>query len=176
MDRDDRKRKIRAFQDAEARERAVSTPRDPRSDVVYPGIGSRVASLLVLPSFEATEVWDVRASRAGTADLAVYVSRSATPREPPPATVVGYDRLDSSRVDIAALIARLSSISLPLAVRSAPAAALGELDGTGYELAIDGHLCGARFAWHHHGPTAWRPMIDIAEELLATFRSLAPVQ
>jgi hypothetical protein len=70
--RDDRKRMVREWQDAQARDLALSSPRDPRAVLSYPSLGARLIGLLVIPSFEAIEAWDVHASAPGSSDLAVY--------------------------------------------------------------------------------------------------------
>jgi hypothetical protein len=99
------RREVRSWQKAQRRARALTTPRHFRDDICLPGIGSLVVRIAVLPSFERTEVWEIR--RAPDASEArLFVARSA---EPGDRHVVGYAAVAVGHADLERAIGALRS-------------------------------------------------------------------
>jgi hypothetical protein len=144
-----------------------------------------VMRMIVLPSFQAAEKWEVCCDNSGDsgekyfaaltrwereADMEKFrtpVERLKHPRELAPTfTILRFD-LNAHRAGY--WLERFSALSVtPLPKESS----IG-LDGTSFELEF-GHVLfsGSRFLWWNDGPPAWRELTEGVRELLQELRSL----
>jgi hypothetical protein len=165
-------RKAREYQKqhdlAAAWELARTNPRGIADDVCLPGIGLRRLQPVVAPSFSPGYSWDVRALGS-----VWRLFRSEIIDEPydEPIRLRGYTELEASGEELQGFVVRLRSLSLAIAP---PAEDMGGLDGTTYHLALCGDYGSeVRFRWWEKPPSNWRPVGEIAGEMIAHFMNSA---
>ena len=108
----DRKR-VRAWQEAQRRETALTTPRHFRESISLTGIGMRQLQLARVPSFERTEVWDLHRDPE-TQSLRLYTARSAGPDSD---HVVGCEEVDVESAILEDILRRSGTPILRLLVQ-----------------------------------------------------------
>ena len=141
--------------------RATFEPRSIYSDVHAHGIGLRKLQLIVFPSFEPAWAWDVR-HRQG--DWWLFRSQIVEGQ------LLGYDPIEIDPTILASFVARVTSLTLPIAPYRDD---VGGADGTTTRLAIFGGLSSeTRFQWWSEFPEHWRPLVEIANEMLNVFSKL----
>jgi hypothetical protein len=123
----------------------------------------RRLQLLFLPSFDEPLAFEIR--QAGD-EWRLFRSRVAETR---PTQLVGYDHISFESDKLAAFFARVCALSLPLAPYLNQAAGI---DGDMYHLAVFGDMYTEwRFQWWSESPPQWRPLVDLAHEMLSAFSS-----
>jgi hypothetical protein len=163
-----RKAELQHIRDAETRERAVSTPRYPHTDISYAGVGRLRYQVAWWPPFEAGVVFDVR-SPSFDEDLLLFRSSSISSNE---RLLVGYRNIPADQKALAAFLERLKDVSLPLLP---PVEPFGVADGTLLELAVGVAFSStARVAWcESYAPAPWAALEPLVQEMLRTFKALA---
>jgi len=159
-------RKARQFKqqqdDAAAWNRVIAEPRLAIQDVHAPGIGARRLQLIVCPSFEKGQAWEARQRED---EWSLF--RSELVADWPDVQLLGYDRLSIASAALASLFARVTSLTLPLTPHLND---MGGADGTLMQLAVFGDLHSEwRCQWWSEPPPAWRPLVEITEEMMAAF-------
>ena len=125
------------------------------------GIGRRRLQLIECPSFEASRVWEVRESETWR----LFQSRVVSPW--PSVKLVGYDEVQIESQLLPAYFARVTSLSLPLLPFRCNTSGC---DGTVYQLAVFGdEFSEWRFQWWSESPPQWKPLVEIANEMLTIF-------
>lgn len=126
------------------------------------GIGRCRLQLLVFPSFEEDQAWEVRERDRGW-----YLSRSQVAASWPAAQLVGYEEVSFPSEALASFYERIMALSLPLAPY---ATQMAGCDGTITQFAVFGDVFSEwRFQWWSEPPPQWRPLVAIAEEMLDAF-------
>jgi hypothetical protein len=145
--------------------------------------GISLCRLAVLPSFENSIAWDVRALPVTTEpselrlfrscwrlDMDQQVFRSPLERlkhARPYRPTVEVDSVPIDAAKFEGLISRLQAIPIPLAVAES---SIG-CDGTSYELSI-GHLfCHSRIVWWERLPHEWKAIEPVVEAMMTFFDS-----
>jgi hypothetical protein len=146
---------------------------------------SLVMRMLVLPSFEAAEKWEVCCDASKESQEKYFVAltrwervtdrekfitpveRLKHPREfAPTFTILRFD-LDADRAGH--WLERFEALSL---TPSPQEGSIG-LDGTSFEMEFgDSLFLASRFAWREDGPPAWRELTQACREMLQELRSL----
>jgi hypothetical protein len=148
--------------DEEAWRRVRDEPRLAIDDVCARGIGMRRLQLLCLPSRVQPSAFEVRQTGS---EWRLYGSRVA--ESWPAVRLIGYDLLPVDSETLAAFFSRITALSLPLVPILNHA---GGADGTVFQLAVFGDLYSEwRFQWWSDAPPQWRPLVEIAQEMLRTF-------
>jgi hypothetical protein len=143
-----------------------------------------VCRYLILPAFENPVSWDVVrvVARGAGAQTRLYrvcwrmdlderalsspVERLKHPRPFRPTVEVDWGPIDLPRVE--ALLARLGSIRLPLAVANARSGC----DGVSFEFRIGGAFCSAHIRWWCDMPDEWRELRPVVSELAELFEQV----
>jgi hypothetical protein len=159
-------RRTRAFtlrqQDAADWERVRTATRPAAADVYARGIGLRRLQLIVCPSFSESWAWEVRQRDR---EWWLFGSRVAAPW--PAVQLVGYVPLAADPAMLSGFFERAAGLSLPI---SPDLSGTGGLDGTVSQLAVFGDMFSeCRFQWWSQPPAQWRPLTDLAAEMLAAF-------
>jgi len=162
-------KKAREFQQQREREQAWERTRTEvrpvDAAVSGPGIGVRRLQLIVLPSLQKGQGWEVR-QQAETWSL--YRSEAVQKRLS--ATLVGYDLLTVDGAALKTLFQRVTTISLPLRPDLSQQAGA---DGTLTQMAVFGDLSTEwRVQWWSHSPPQWKPLADLAQEMIALFSTV----
>jgi hypothetical protein len=91
--------------------------------------------------------------------------------------LVGYQRLDTSGLDLIVLLERLETVRVPVHFSEwlSNDPVFGYLDGTRYELVTQGVSSTLRLSWAEEGPEAWHDLTTLARELICTFEGLRPL-
>lgn len=149
-------------EDLERHREAVSTPRDPRDDIHFAGVGVLLCQFVRMPSFTSAICFDIR--RAPGGELRLFVADGTAPGA---RSVVGYSPVDAQEDVLARCLERLASIAL----RAVPqTSTFGFADGTRIEVAVDTGLGGLRASWSEDAaPAGWEPLEALAKEMFATF-------
>lgn len=146
-------------------ERVRTEPRSVHADAHARGIGMRRLQLVVAPSFEPVVVWEVRQGREW------QLVRPRVVGTEPELLVVGHEVVPIESAALATYFERVAAINLPLRPDTGGCAGC---DGTTYELAVFGEgFSGWRFRWWTSWPEQWRPLVELAEEMLAVFTAAA---
>lgn len=145
-----------------------------------------VIRMLVLPSFEAAEKWEICCDASKESEEKYFVAltrwereadmekfrtpveRLKYPRELAPTfTILRFD-LDADRAGY--WLERFSTLS----VTPFPKESEVGCDGTSFEMEFgDSLFTGSRFLWWENGPPAWREFTGACREMLQELRSLA---
>jgi hypothetical protein len=148
--------------DAADWERVRTATRPAADDVCAAGIGVRRLQLIVCPSFGESRAWEVRQSDR---EWWLFGSRVAAPW--PAVQLVGYEPLAADPAVLSAFFERAAGLSLPIAP---DLGGMGGVDGTVSQLAVFGDMFSeCRFQWWSQPPAHWRPLADLAAEMLAAF-------
>ncbi len=143
-------------------ERVRTETRPAESDVCAHGIGLRRLQLIVCPSFEEPHAWEVRQR-----DLDWRLFESHVVSDWPPVQLIGYEPLVAETSTLKRLFESAAGLSLPISPDMSGSAGA---DGTVIQLALFGDLSSeCRFQWWSNPPEQWRPLTDLAGEMLATF-------
>ena len=131
-------------------------------DVSWRGLGSKLASIYELPSFETGFIWDIRPFNK---ELKVYVSSVDHSGRVGP----GYREL---AIEPAALKRMLTSLAGIRVVPWFPETPHAGLDGTSYSLEIVQGFARVTWSWWSEGPPEWRELACRIRELIAQFKQL----
>ncbi len=146
-------------------DRVHTEPRSLDDDARARGIGQRRLQLAVVPSFEPAAVWEVRQGQEW------QLIRLRVVGTDPEVLVVGHEIVPFASAALSAYFERVSAIYLPL---RPDAGGCGGADGTIYEFAVFGDgFSGWRFRWWSSWPEQWRPLVDLADEMLRAFAAAA---
>lgn len=146
--------------------RIRTEPRPATCDVHARGIGQLRMQLIVCPSFEDGMAWDVRQGPQGWCLFRPRVLGSW-----PQVQLIGYDTVPFASDRLADYFKRVTALSLPIAPDLSGCCGP---DGTTHQLAIFGDMYSSwRFQWWSKPPKQWRPMVEIASEMLAAFLAAA---
>ncbi|MBI2806969.1 MAG: hypothetical protein HYX68_18465 [Planctomycetes bacterium] len=147
----------------------TNQPRSALTNVIAPGIGRRCIQLILSPSFETGRAWEIREFRGEWRLFgSEIISDVGRPME-----LIGYSRLSIASAILESFTNRLLSISLPIATR---VEGMDGADGVIYQLATFGDFFSeARFQWWSYPPSAWRPLADIAAEMIKAFQAARPL-
>ena len=159
-------RRARAFAseqaDAADWERVRTEVRPAAADVHARGIGGRRLQLIVCPSFGEPRAWEVREGPGG---WGLFRSRVVAPW--PAVQLAGYDLVPIDPAALAGFYGRVVGLALPI---GPDLGGSGGADGTVTQLAVFGDSFAAcRFQWWSEPPAQWRPLADLAAEMLAVF-------
>jgi hypothetical protein len=159
-------KRARAFrlqqQDAANWANARSAQRSASDDVFARGIGVRRLQLIECPSFSDSRAWEVRQR-----DSEWWLFGSWVVEPWPAVELVGYEPLDADPAVLAEFFRRVTGLSLPIAPDLSD---MGGLDGTVIQLAVFGdNFSECRFQWWSQPPDHWKPLTDLAVEMIATF-------
>jgi hypothetical protein len=159
-------RKTREFMKSQEDEagwkRAASEPRLALSDVNARGIGLRRLQVIVCPSFEEGRCWEVRQR-----DDEWWLFRSEITSEGPEFQLVGYQQVPIAAGILSSFFARIVSLSLPI---TPYLNGMDGLDGDIFQLAVFGDMYSEwRLQWWSEPPPSWRPLAEIAEEMIEAF-------
>jgi hypothetical protein len=151
-------------EDDAAWRQVYNEPRLAIDDVHARGIGMRRLQLLCLPSFDEPMAFEIR--QAGD-EWRLF--RSRVVESWPTLRLVGYEEISMASNKLAALFARATSLSLPLAPYLN---GCGVIDGTTYHLAVFGDMSSEwRIQWWSESPPQWRPLVELVKEMLDLFTS-----
>jgi hypothetical protein len=152
---------------AEAWEHIHSVPRGLDEPVIAPDIGTLRMQLVVRTAFAGDWVWDVRAHDQ---DWLLFQPQVVGGRE---LRVIGYEALPFSSEKLAMFYRRVTSLTLPLA----PELDLSGRDGATTQLSVFGDMYSEwRFQWWNESYPPWRPLVSLAEEMVAEFRAVGPAR
>jgi len=141
-------------------ERILTQPREYHSDFHLRGLGWRRTQLVEIPCFDVGAVFDLRQSDD---DWRLYQSKFV----PETDQVIGYEQLAFDSGKLKGMFARVTSLTLPLIPFLN---GYGGADGEVYELAVFGDLYSEwRFRWWTDSPPQWKPLVDLATEMLEAF-------
>jgi hypothetical protein len=147
-------------------ERVRTEQRSAYRDVFARGIGLLRIQLIECPSFGEGQAWEVRDGPEG---WLLYHPRVVSSW--PEVQLVGYDKVEFSSDRLESFFGRIVELTLPIAPDLSNCAGC---DGTSYQLAVFGGLFSSwRFKWWSTPPENWRPLIDIAAEMLGAFSAAA---
>ncbi len=142
-------------------------PRPATSDVRVPSVGVLRLQLIVCPPFEEGHAWDVRQTGPG---WRLYRSRVVAPQEP--VLLLGYNLVSCESERLESYFRRAAAINLPLVPE--PPGIFG-FDGTTYQLAIfSGFVSDCRFKWWVQPPETWKPLGELAADMLTAFTERPP--
>ena len=130
-------------------------------DVHARGIGQRRLQLIECPSFGHGQAWEVRQS----VDWCLYRSKVVGSR--PEVRLVGYDAIAIESDLLSSFFNRAVSLSLPIAPFLSDR---GGADGDITQIAIFGGFSESRFQWWNDSPPEWKPLVDLAAEMLDVFK------
>jgi hypothetical protein len=152
------------MRDADARARALATPRHFDTPIAYPGVGLILFQLAFVPSFGAPILWEIR-ERGGS--LAAFRSIGVAPGSP---NVIGHDVLAVPEDRLRTAVARLNGLSFSV---SPSTPTVGIADADVYIATIH---CGFetyfRLSWcADHAPAAWSPAVEALLLLRTEFES-----
>ncbi len=161
-----RRQQVREWQEVRQKEEALSTPRHFRNSIALTGIGSRELLIATLPSFERTQIWEVRRDPASRS-LRLY---SAISDQPDSEWVLGYQTVDVASAILDDLLTRFRSARLPL---DAPAEEESAgADGTFVEVGLFGITSTCFFRWCQGlAPSQWADLAVLTEKALELFRA-----
>ena len=149
----------------QARERAKTEARTPQANLSGPGIGIRRLQLVVLPSFQKGRAWEIREQAE-----AWTLYRSEAIQKGLSATLVGYEPVAVDGDTLKAVFQRVTTLSLPLKPDLSQHAGA---DGTLTQIAVFGDLYTEwRVQWWSRSPSQWKPLADLAEEMIALFSAV----
>lgn len=161
-------RKAREFilqqQDDADWQRVRSETRAAICDVRARGIGHRRLQLIVCPSFEDGQAWEIRQQ----VEWRLFRSEVVDPW--PNVQLIGYDPISIDPALLSSFFKRAVSLSLPIAPFLND---MEGLDGEITQIAIFGGFSECRFQWWSESPPEWKPLVDLTAEMLKTFESAA---
>lgn len=154
----------------DAWKQANTIPRRVEDDAAIPGTGRRYVQVLYDPPFEHDGwSWELTKPEGG---WRVFRSRVVIPGPPWHLHLLGYDELEAPQDELNGYFDRLRALSLPI---SPIYEGSQGRDGTVYQLALFGDLMSeVRFQWWSDPPSQWRPLVSIAEEMIARLQGLTP--
>ena len=159
------RKRVRAWQEAQRRETALTTPRHFRESISLTGIGIRELQLARVPSFERTEVWDLHRDPE-TQSLRLYTARSAGPDSD---HVVGCEEVDVDSAMLEDIVRRFRDADAPLAGPGLDTYDIA--DGTDLEVSFHGIRSNCSFRWcEGEGPETWLSLEALVHEALEIFR------
>ena len=145
---------------------ARSATRAAADDVHVRGIGFRRLQVISCPSFDKSRAWEVR-----QLDDKWSLYESNVAESWPMIQLVGYNLVSNSSTVFASLFSRLAALTIPL---SPDLSGMGGLDGTMTQLSIFGDLYSAwRFQWWSQSPVLWKPLVELANEMIDTFSEMS---
>ena len=158
-----RSREYRLQQEREADwHRARIVPRLAMDDVTAVGIGPRRLQLIVCPSFNEGLAWEVRQQES---KWSLFRSRVVSPW--PAVQLAGYDPVPIESSVLSSLFDRVVALRVPVLP---DLSGMAGVDGTITQLAVFGDMWfELRFQWWSEAPAQWRPLIEIADEMLRAF-------
>ena len=145
-----------------------STARSAVSDVEAPGIGQRRLQLIVCPSadFEEGQAWEIRQNHQ-----AWWLFRSEVIESLPNVQLIDYRPVLIDPAVLSSFFSRVIALSLPIAPDLDDTAGL---DGEIQQLAVFGDMLSeCRFQWWSVPPLQWKPLVDLAGEMLNVFAPAA---
>ena len=166
-----REARLRAA-DLEQYRTAVSTPRDPRDDIHYVGVGILLCQVVSIPSFSQAICFDVRTvphafAADGTsprAGLRLFVADGILPGG---RLVKGYRPVEAREDVLESFLARLAATSLPVTPQEPT---FGVADGVRLEVAVTTGSGCLRASWpEDYAPAGWDGLDALAREMLSTF-------
>jgi hypothetical protein len=166
-----RSRERRKEQDSQASwDRLRTAPWSPFEPHGAQGSGRQRIQLIHLPSFWPPVFWEV--CQLGSQWL-LYSSKVVDPWWPT-IRVQGYEPVTFDGDRLRSFFSRLTSLTLPIAPHLSD---MVGLDGEITQLSLFGDLHShARFQWWSGHPPAWKPLVEIAKEMLNEFDRPLPVQ
>ncbi len=139
-----------------------TSTRSATDDVNVRGIGFRRLQVIVCPSFEDSRAWEVR-----QLEDEWWLYESDVVQSRPTIQLVGYNLISMDWEVLASFFKRIVSLSIPV---SPDLSGGGGLDGKVIQLAVFGDLYSEwRFQWWSQSPTHWKPLIDLANEMIESF-------
>ena len=161
-----RRQQVREWQEVRQKEEALSTPRHFRNSIALTGIGSRELLIATLPSFERTQIWEVRRDPASRS-LRLY---SAISDQPDSEWVLGYQTVDVASAILDDLLTRFRSARLPLDGPAEDESAVA--DGTIVEVGLFGITSTCFFRWCQGlAPSQWADLAVLTEKAMELFRA-----
>ena len=159
-----RSRELRKEQDRRASwDRLRTAPWSPFDAHGAMGSGSQRIQLIHLPSFATPVFWEVRQLQAQW----LLYSSTVVDRGRATLRVQGFEPVPFDGGRLRSFFDRLTSLALPIAPDLSNMAGL---DGERTHLALFGDLHShVRFEWWSEYPPAWKPLVEIANEMLEAF-------
>lgn len=156
-----RSRELRKEQERQASwDRLQTAPWDPLESHRAVGSGRRRLQLIHLPSFSPPSFWEVCELQS---KWLLYSSKIVGTWWPT-LRVQGYEPIQFDGDRLRSYFERLTALHLPIAPDLSNMAGL---DGVTTQLAMFGDLHSqVRFEWWSEYPPAWKPLVDIANEML----------
>ena len=149
-------------QDALAWERSRTEARNAVDDICARGIGHRRLQLIVAPSFEKGCAWEIR-----QLEDKWTLFRSEVLGEGTPIALRGYELISVEGSTLHRQFRKAISLSFPL---EPDLSNRFGCDGTIFQLAVFGDaFTECRVQWWSDPPPQWRPLADLALEMIAIF-------
>lgn len=173
-----RKEWERAHELATAWDWARTVPRPVGESPRIPGIGARLLELRYDPALWHFSSWDLidQGDR-----LTVYCSWQAYEAHYRCLTSdeymqVGYEPLEFTTEELQHYVDSLSRLTIPVLIWQPRWDEEVERvkDGVGYELNLFGEFGSMSLRWSSQSPPEWRPLLDLAEEMIERFRAVSP--
>jgi hypothetical protein len=160
------KEKLREWKQQQEKERdrlAIITPRPYTQDLHVRGIGLLQIRIVMKPSWEVPQCWEIR----GTEKFCLYLSRGISEYSD---LVVDFIPLAVEHDELAATIKEFRSLSFQPIVEPSPFA---PVDGTTLEVYFEGGFrCFSAFQWIEDGPPqSWIPLEKLTLSSIARFSS-----
>jgi hypothetical protein len=164
MDKSEKKRLRKELEEKELIRKALSKTRTLGEDISFRGVGLLMLQILVLPSFEDGECWDIREIDG---QLSAFKSVVNTEER---VILPGYFRVELANNTIEDNFCSLRRIEFPLFVKQENTATA---DGTSYSVRlISGIENAVKLSWSGNPPSEWNGFISIISEFLALLRSM----
>lgn len=146
---------------------AKTKPRLPMDTPCLWDSGVHVLTLVYSPSFDPGYSWDIRCNDD------VYTAFFSSRISEQQSEVIGYEQLEIRSAVLHDYYTRLCAA--PISIGPLPSLNYAGADGTTYELFLQGGLYSfVHFNWWSSYPRTWKPIVDIADELIAFFLKMNP--